>query len=387
MTPFFLSVNYYAFIFIQSTMAAIQSVKDLDTEVFDADFHLSESIEDIRPYIESPFEKMLVGSSAYSTGVNPYPSSGILHPAVVTGRTKVFNDQNLETPEDVRKGMDLLGIDRVSLDPGGQLALGMVHHDQMAAALARGYNNYLFDNFLDVDDELYGSIVIAPHRPDLAAEEIDDRADESSVAAIFLPTGGVNPPMGDRKYYPIFDACQSAGLPLLMHGVGAGGMTSFPIQHQALDRHMSIHAVVHPMQHMVNLTHMIVNGIPEQYPDLDFVLQEAGIGWIPYIINRLDFEFYSQRQDAPLLKKPPSEYISDQFYFTSQPVEGMNKPGYVDQMIKFFEGEKNLMFASDYPHHDFDHCDDLLRRLKGTFDIEELEAIFGNTAKEVYRFQ
>jgi predicted TIM-barrel fold metal-dependent hydrolase len=88
----------------------------------------------------------------------------------VTGRTCVFNEEELSTPADVREGMDLLRIDRVSLDPGIQLALGMVQHDQVAAALASAYNEYLLDTFLDEDDRLYGSAVIAPQRPDLAVE-------------------------------------------------------------------------------------------------------------------------------------------------------------------------------------------------------------------------
>lgn len=369
-----------------ATEASIRSIEDLETTVVDTDFHLTEGVEDVRPYVESPMDKMLVGSSSYSGGVNPYPSSGDLHPSVVTGRTRVFNETELSTPADVREGMDLLGIDRVSLDPGIQLALGMVHHDQVAAALATAYNEYLLDTFLDEDDSLYGSAVIAPQRPDLAAEEIDDRARESSVAAVFVPSGGVNPPLGDRRYDPIYDACESAGFPLLMHNVAGGAMNSFPIQHQAFNRHMATHVVSHPMQHMVNLTHMMTTGVPERFPDLDFVFQEAGLGWIPYLTNRLDYEFYGQRQDAPILTRPPSEYVDEQCYFTSQPVEGMEKAGYVAQMIRLFGGERNLMFASDYPHHDFDHTDDLLRQLRGEFDREEIEAIFGATATEVYRF-
>jgi len=206
------------------------------------------------------------------------------------------------------------------------------------------------------------------------------------VAAVFLPSGGVNPPLGDRRYDPIYEACERADLPLLLHNVAGGAMTSFPIQHQAFGRHMPTHVVAHPMQHMVNLSHMMTTGVPERFPDLRLVFQEAGLGWVPYLLNRLDYEFYGQRQDAPVLERPPSEYVDEQWYFTSQPVEGMDKPGYVAQTIRLM-GEDNLMFASDYPHHDFDHADDLLRQLTGEFDREAIEAIFGGTATEVYRFR
>lgn len=104
-------------------------------------------------------------------------------------------------------------------------------------------------------------------------------------------------------------------------------------------------------------------------------------------MNRLDYEYYGQRQDAPVLRRPPSEYVDERCYFTSQPVEGMDKRGYVAEMVRLMGGECNLMFASDYPHHDFDHADDLLGQLAGEFDCEESEAVFDGTATEVYRFR
>ena len=131
---------------------------------------------------------------------------------------------------------------------------------------------------------------------------------------------------------------------------------------------------------------MLTHGVPGRYPDLEFVQQEAGLGWIPYFMHRFDDEYMGKRHDAPLLEKPPSEYIKDRFYFTSQPVEGASDPTYVQQTVRMFDGAEHLMFSSDYPHNDFDNSDQLLSLLDPEFEATELANIYGRTADEVFEF-
>jgi hypothetical protein len=363
----------------------VSSVRDLDAPVVDCDFHLTETAEDVMAYVEPPFDRMLAGASSYSGSVNPYPSSGLLHPSVTTGRTKVFNEETLDSPAAIAEARELLGLDHPIMDPGSQLSLGMVHHEQVASALATAYNEYLLDTFLDEDPDLHATMVVAPQDPERAAEEVADRADEDGFVGVFVPSGGVNPPFGHRTYDPLYAACERAGLPVVMHGVAGGAMNCFPVQYDAYDRHMPVHVISHPFHHMANITDMVTRGVPERFPDLEFVMQEAGVGYIPFLMKRLDYEYYGQRQDAPLLEKPPSEYLSDQFYYTSQPVEGTEDPNYVQSMVELL-GPESFMFASDYPHHDFDNTEDIFSVLRGAFDADELGAMFGGTAMEVYDF-
>jgi hypothetical protein len=172
----------------------------------------------------------------------------------------------------------------------------------------------------------------------------------------------------------------------MMHNAAGTMMKNFPNQFNGLDRYLSVHVPSHAMQHMVNLASMITKGVPVRHPDLEFVVQEAGLGWIPYFERRFDAEYSGKREDAPMLEKPPSEYLRDQFYFTSQPVEGADDPQYIQHTVRMFGGGERLMFASDYPHLDFDHSDELLRLLRGEFSDEEVAAVYGETAMEVYDF-
>jgi predicted TIM-barrel fold metal-dependent hydrolase len=105
---------------------------------------------------------------------------------------------------------------------------------------------------------------------------------------------------------------------------------------------------------MANLTSMVTSGIPVRFPSLTVVSTEAGITWVPFLMNRLDKEYVERRREVPFLKERPSSYLK-RWYYSTQPIE---EPADLRQMaliIEAFDGEDSIVFASDWPHHDFDH--------------------------------
>lgn len=365
------------------TTGKVSSTEDLD--VIDCDAHLTEKQSDLVPYLEEPYYSMLQQgheSEVLPGGRSFYPSAGYLTPMDI-GKTQ---DTAVSSPEDVIEGMETVNSDRVILTPGLQLILGQMHHDELAAAFAHAYNEYLLDNFLDEGDSLYGSIVVPPQKPDESVDEIYERADESKMVGVLLPFGGSNPLLGHERYYPIYEACEDVGMPLMLHNSVTACLTSFPTKFQGSSRFLTTHVGIHPSDYMFHLGSMLTRGVPVRFPDLDVVVQESGLGWIPYFMHRYDHEYSGERSDAPLLEKTPSEYIDDQFYFTSQPIEGLNDPQYLNSTIRQFKGEQNLMYSSDFPHFDFDQSDSFLSVLRSEFDSQEIRNIFGETAKEVYAF-
>ncbi len=365
-----------------------QQVDDLDCPVVDADFHLTEQVSDLIPYVERPWRELFIGHNPFDEDANyydPFPSSGVMEPHITTGRAEIFSPDAVRSADDVIEGMELLGIDYPLVTPGAvMLSLGLVHHDEVAAALAHACNTFVLDQIVDEARDVLATITVAGQKPRLAADEIDDRRHESGMVGVYLPTGGLNPPLGDERYDPIYEACERAGFPLLMHGVGSGTMKSFPVQYEGFSRGMENHVIAHPFQHIVNVVSMVTHGVPERF-DVPFVFQEAGIGWVPYLMERMDNEYYSRRDDAPMLQAPPSTYMREHFYYTSQPLEGtQNSPEYVCAMARLMGAEDCLMWSSDYPHHDFDHTADIYRVFAREFDRPVLENVFGNTAYEVF---
>ncbi len=358
----------------------LRSLDDVGT-VVDCDFHLTERQSDFLPYLPDPFDSMLnrdetVDNMGYVKSL--YPSAGLLTP-INTGKVQ---NESVRTKDAVLSGMDLLGVDHPVLTPTQNLYLGCVHHDDLAAGLATAYNDWLLDEILDPDEGIVGAAVVAPQKPAAAAEEIDDRGDEKGIAAVFVPSGGISPLLGHDSYYPIYEAAEAAGLPVMFHNASGTQMLSFPQQFQATNRYLSNHATTHAMLHMSHLTDMLVRGVFVRF-DLDFVFQEAGLGWVPYLTRRLDNEYREKREDAPMLERLPSDYIDEACYFTSQPLEGADDPDYISAIVSLL-GPDNLLFSSDYPHLDFDHSDALFTALRGAFPDKQVEAVYGGTAGSVF---
>jgi len=104
---------------------------------------------------------------------------------------------------------------------------------------------------------------------------------------------------------------------------------------------------------MIHLTNMVIHAIPERFPRLKFIWMECGVAWIPFLMFRLDNEYMMRPSEAPGLKKKPSEYMRD-FYYTSQPLEWPDNLNHLAYIFEMIHAESQLLYASDYPHWDFD---------------------------------
>ena len=220
--------------------------------------------------------------------------------------------------------------------------------------MARAYNRWLIDKWLTRSEGLYGALLAAPQDPASAAREILQLGSEGKVVAVFLPTCGVYPLYGNRKYDPIFEAAEQMDLPLILHAVG-GTHNAFPYQLEQFETEFARHALAHPFSIMANLTHMISTGVPAVFRTCAYALQEVGISWVPFMMMRLDKEYSERRRDVPYLTDRPSEYIKRHFAVSTQPIEEPEDMSDVATLIRLFDGEESVLYASDWPHHDFDH--------------------------------
>ena len=79
---------------------------------------------------------------------------------------------------------------------------------------------------------------------------------------------------------------------------------------------------------------------------------EAGLSWIPFVMQRIDHEYMLRPSDCPLLKKKPSDYMRD-MYYSIQPMEIQDMQA-LEVTFRMMNAETQLMYSSDYPHWDFD---------------------------------
>jgi predicted TIM-barrel fold metal-dependent hydrolase len=90
-----------------------------------------------------------------------------------------------------------------------------------------------------------------------------------------------------------------------------------------------------------------------------------------------------RRPEVPWLKKPPSEYMKS-FYFGTQPLERVPHEKYLKYAFEMIEAERTLVFATDWPHSDFD-APLVIERM--SFLSQTAKAnILGLNAQQVLRF-
>ena len=84
------------------------------------------------------------------------------------------------------------------------------------------------------------------------------------------------------------------------------------------------------------------------------MLVEGGVAWLPALLWRLDAEWKALRSEVPWVTKLPSAYLRDHVRMTSQPIERPADDRQLLAILEMLDAEHLLMFASDYPHWNFD---------------------------------
>jgi predicted TIM-barrel fold metal-dependent hydrolase len=106
---------------------------------------------------------------------------------------------------------------------------------------------------------------------------------------------------------------------------------------------------------MSNLVGLMHTGVPVRYPKLKIIFTEAGISWVPHMMWRLDRYGQEYRRQVPFFDENPSEYMKRQMWFATQPLEEPQNPQHLIEVINQCGGADRIVYASDWPHHDFDH--------------------------------
>jgi predicted TIM-barrel fold metal-dependent hydrolase len=248
---------------------------------------------------------------------------------------------------------------------------------QLAAGLASAYNDWVIENVLSQDRRFKGSVAVAPQLPDSAAAEIDRIGPHPEVIQVALPISSPDLPWGHPYFHPIWEAAVRNDLRVAMHVMPPTGLQGLP-NGTGWPRSYMESRSQYPNLFEAQLISLVCNGVFEKFPDLKVAFLEGGFGWIPGVMWRLDQSWRSLRSEVPWLKLRPSEYIRAHVRFSTQPFEEPDDPQHLLHLIEMMGSDELLMFASDYPHWDFDAPANALPAVLG----EELKGkiLWGNAA-------
>jgi hypothetical protein len=347
--------------------------------IVDCDIHPSlRSQADVLPFLSKRWQKHLATYGMHLrtpyTSTTPYPRSSPL-----------ICRRDAWPPTGGPPGSDLAFmreqlLDLVDVELGVLQVLDMFIFSQQdlefGAAVASAINDWQLAAWSDPEPRLKASILVGQDDPVAAVAEIERCAKSGRYVQVNV-SPRANEPLGRRRYWPIYEAAQAAGLPLGIHvgGYGGhppagGGWPSFYTEEH--------HTNAHTMQ--ATLTSLVIEGVPARFPRLKFVFIEGGFGWVPSLCWRLDAQWQRFRDEVPHVKRPPSEYVRESFWFTTQPIEEPERAADMRAIVDWI-GWDRLLFSSDYPHWDFD---DPRTAFKIPLSEPERRKIFNGNAKALY---
>ncbi|MCC6312450.1 MAG: amidohydrolase [Thermomicrobiales bacterium] len=350
-----------------------------DMVIVDADVHVSDTPGALAPYCDMPWrmslEELGQGPGRYLDIPAFAPSLKLDPPIPGTPAPR-----SVRSAAEMRDGLSALGIDIGILFPDNLLLFAPIPNIEYATALSHAYNRWLMEEWLLREPDLYGALLACPQNPQDSAAEIERYAKEDKIVAVYLPTAGVNPLWGDRRYDPILAAAEAADLPVLLHSVTLVS-PAFPCQLDQFENHYARQMLSHSFAMMANLVSIMHTGVPARYPKLRIAFTEAGLAWVPYMMWRLDKYYNEYRRLVPFLEKRPSEYMKERMWFATQPIEEPDNASDLVETIAHLGGPERVLFASDWPHHDFDHPRAIT---KLPMSAEAKRKIMGENALELF---
>jgi predicted TIM-barrel fold metal-dependent hydrolase len=223
----------------------------------------------------------------------------------------------------------------------------------MAAAFCKAINDWIAAEWLSKDSRLRASIVVPLQAPDLAVEEIERLAGDNRFVSVLVLAQG-DQLLGKRHFWPVWQAAEKHKLPIAIHAGsqyrGAPSSVGWPSY-----RYEYYLAEAQAMQ--AQILSLVYEGVFGKFPALKVVLMESGVSWLPAFMWRANKTWRGVRVEVPWVEREPASIVRDHFRVTMQPFDGPPDAAGVADIIEQIGSDKMFLFASDYPHWQFDGDD------------------------------
>ena len=275
-----------------------------------------------------------------------------------------------------------------SIGLGGQGISDVVQDPELRLLCVQIYNDAMADVQADSGGRLLPMPVLPAWDVDAAVAEATRVAsmDLRGVNITSDPNDVGGPDLANRAWDPLWEVCADRQLPVHFHiGASLTTMTYFgtyPWESQDEDTKLAIGGTLLFIGNARVVTNIILSGMLDRHPKLKMVSVESGVGWIPFILEALDYEM---SENAPKqlaeLSMMPSEYFRRNLYATFW-FEKNNVPALIASV-----GEDNVLFETDFPHPTclYPKPLDTVAEKMSTLEPAVQRKILGENAAKLYR--
>lgn len=346
--------------------------------MFDADGHIFESGAEIVEYLDAPYSsrKELLRDNLFP----PMDSWNRAALSIRGGYLEGSNSNRSGREGSVERWIEFLDeseIEGTVLYPTRGLGFGRVREVEWSVALARAYNTWIHEKFMNASPRFKAMALIPVLDPPQAASELRRAVTELGMVGGVVIAGGKRP-FGDPFYFPIYEAAQELDTVIAVHAGGPGN------RFEMLDRAIDSRCLGHPTSLMIEMTSMMFSGVFDLYPRLRFAFLEGGIAWALAIMERMQEAYDQWGVQAPELKREPKEHLTSGRIFFHTELDEDILP-YAAQKL----GPEALLYASDYPHINRGRIRTTLSRFLERGDVapETKTAILGRNARRLYKLR
>ena len=275
------------------------------------------------------------------------------------------------------EAMDVEGLDIAVLFPTrGLHTLAEPFMDPpFAAAIARAYNDWMYDFCAPAPDRLLGAAMVSPFDVEDAVTEVERAVKELGFRAVFMRSNQMtDKPWHDPYYDPLWSVLEEYDVAIGFHESSSSGARQVG---QHFEPNFMLRRVfAQPVEQMMALASFCGGGVLERHPKLRAAFLEANCAWAPWLLWRLD-EAYEREADVfvPELKMAPTEYFKRQCWISVEPDEEPAK--YAIDWV----GSEKMVFSTDYPHGDSKYPDAVSSFLElGISDEDKKKILWDNCA-------
>jgi predicted TIM-barrel fold metal-dependent hydrolase len=332
-------------------------------KIVDCDAHVLEPADLWQTYLEPEFrdrairieehdgvEKLIIGEQVVLEGVVAGLGGAEADKAkLFSGGLSYVRDNPLDSydPRARAARMDAWGIDQAVMFPTIGILPFPTSDQALASAYCRAYNNWMAEFCESVPGRFHAVALVNWYDVESAVAELE-RCIRRGFRALFVPpetVDGRRP--GDSAFDPIWRVCEDAGIPGCFHVIVrfGGAAVPFAAWHATSPGPLFGFGLGGTGQLIPAVAGVITDGLFERFPKLKIVSVEAGCGYAPYLMDRLDAKFEAFRDLVPLPRRP-SEYVRENVYFVAEQGERT-----IDMALELV-GRDRILWGSDYPHVD-----------------------------------
>lgn len=307
-------------------------------------------------------------------------------------RVAQFSDEELDFDPPQQPGMydpaarlvdmDLEGIDMAVLFPPGSGEEWAMDDPAFSIALCHTLNDARASYAAHAPDRLRLVAKLPMIEPKAAAEELERCVSEHPGLFVGLvTTQHVRERNLDHADFDVvWETAQRLDVAVTVHG-GGQAPGQVPI---AIDRYttrLEKHAVTHPFGAMLAVMAFTVGGIFARFDRLRVAFLEAGAGWLPFWMERLDEHWEALPDQAPMIDRAPSSYAEGRCFVSFEPDERA-----VPYVLGAGGWPSSVCYASDYCHWDCKFPDSV-RLIAERTDLsdEDKRGLFADNARLLYR--